>query len=92
MPDGTRRRRHSPIHAKRRWYAEHRAERFARRFNISSGANSASWKTETPELSMTLALDVTEFGVAAASAVSAIRFWSHWNSALDPVDDRAAVA
>jgi hypothetical protein len=41
---------------------------------------------------MTLALDVTEFGVAAASAVSAIRFWSHWNSALDPVDDRAAVA
>jgi hypothetical protein len=32
MPDGNRRRRHSANQAKRRWYAEHRARRFRRRF------------------------------------------------------------
>ena len=32
MPDGKRKRRHSENAAKRRWYAYHRAKRFARRF------------------------------------------------------------
>ena len=32
MPDGKRKRRHSPLRAKREWYAKHRAERFRRRF------------------------------------------------------------
>lgn len=32
MPDGKRKRRHSPIKAKREWYAAHRARRFAKRF------------------------------------------------------------
>lgn len=30
MPDGKRKRRSSPNAAKRRWYAQHRARRFAR--------------------------------------------------------------
>jgi hypothetical protein len=34
MPDGTRKRRHSDNHAKRRWYAQHRARRFNRRFAL----------------------------------------------------------
>ena len=32
MPDGKRKRRHSPDEAKRRWYAIHRSRRFRRRF------------------------------------------------------------
>jgi hypothetical protein len=36
MPDGKRKRRHSPNRAKRTWYAIHRARRFARRFGIVS--------------------------------------------------------
>ncbi len=32
MLDGKRKRRHSEDHAKRRWYALHRARRFRRRF------------------------------------------------------------
>ncbi len=32
MPDGTRKRRFSPVSAQRQWYARHRAERFRRRF------------------------------------------------------------
>jgi len=32
MPDGKRKRRHSPNRAKRAWYARHRARRFQRRF------------------------------------------------------------
>jgi hypothetical protein len=31
MVDGTRKRRHSPNQIKRKWYARHRAIRFARR-------------------------------------------------------------
>jgi hypothetical protein len=34
MPDGTRKRRFSSNVAKRRYYAEHRARRFRRRFGI----------------------------------------------------------
>ena len=34
MPDGTRKRRHSDNHAKRRWYAQHRARRFSRHFGL----------------------------------------------------------
>lgn len=34
MPDGTRKRRFSPLAAKRRWYAKHRAARFRRRFGL----------------------------------------------------------
>ena len=36
MPDGKRKRRHSPNPAKRRWYAQHRARRFIRRFGLGS--------------------------------------------------------
>ncbi len=32
MPDGTRKRRYSRNFAKRLWYAQHHAKRFARRF------------------------------------------------------------
>lgn len=35
IPDGTRRRRFSVNSAKRHWYAQHRAIRFARRFGIA---------------------------------------------------------
>lgn len=35
MPDGKRRRRHSPNRSKRAWYAAHRARRFFRRFSLS---------------------------------------------------------
>jgi hypothetical protein len=34
MPDGSRRRRQSLDMAKRRWYAQHRSRRFARRFGF----------------------------------------------------------
>jgi len=34
MPDGKRKRRHSPLRAKREWYARHRSLRFRRRFGI----------------------------------------------------------
>jgi hypothetical protein len=36
MPDGTRKRRHSGSMAKRRWYAQHRAIRFRRRFGLGT--------------------------------------------------------
>ena len=35
MPDGKRKRRHSPNRAKSRWYARYRAERFNRRFGLN---------------------------------------------------------
>jgi hypothetical protein len=35
MPDGTRKRRFSPLMAKRQWYARHRAVRFCRRFGLA---------------------------------------------------------
>ena len=35
MPDGRRKRRHSAIVAKRKWYAHHRAIRFRRRFGLA---------------------------------------------------------
>lgn len=34
MPDGTRKRRFDANPARRNWYAEHRARRFARRFGL----------------------------------------------------------
>ena len=34
MADGTRKRRHSRVKAKREWYAKHRALRFARHFGV----------------------------------------------------------
>ncbi len=34
MPDGKRKRRHSPNHAKRQWYARYRALRFGWRFGL----------------------------------------------------------
>jgi hypothetical protein len=39
MSDAKRRRRHSPNHVKRAWYARHRCIRFARRF--FAGSNPA---------------------------------------------------
>ncbi|MEM7454853.1 MAG: hypothetical protein AAF456_10935, partial [Planctomycetota bacterium] len=39
MPDGKRRRRHSENPARRRWYAQHRARRFATRlWNVAQEA------------------------------------------------------
>lgn len=35
MPDGKRKRRQSPLAAKRRWYANYRAARFQRRFGLA---------------------------------------------------------
>jgi len=34
MPDGKRKRRHSPNQCKRQWYAEHRSRRFCKRFGL----------------------------------------------------------
>lgn len=34
MPDGSRKRRHSPNAARSRWYAQHRSVRFRRRFGL----------------------------------------------------------
>ena len=36
MPDGQRRRRHSNIASKRRWYAFYRSIRFNRRFGVAA--------------------------------------------------------
>ena len=36
MPDGSRKRRLSENPTRRRWYAEHRARRFRRRFGLSN--------------------------------------------------------
>jgi hypothetical protein len=57
MPDGNRKRRHSPDEAKRRWYAIHRSRRFRRRFWLlpskSEGPSSiltffGSWPSDEP--------------------------------------------
>jgi len=45
MPDGQRKRRHSPNASKRRWYAHHRALRFARRFAGPRHAETAARMT-----------------------------------------------
>jgi len=34
MPDGRRKRRHSPNKSRRDWYARHRSVRFQRRFGL----------------------------------------------------------
>jgi hypothetical protein len=34
MPDGRRKRRHSPDKQRREWYARHRSARFQRRFGL----------------------------------------------------------
>jgi hypothetical protein len=34
MPDGKRKRRHSPDKSRRDWYARHRSARFQRRFGL----------------------------------------------------------
>ena len=39
MPDGKRKRRHSTNPARRRWYANHRARRFARRIWEAANAD-----------------------------------------------------
>jgi hypothetical protein len=36
MPDGKRKRRHSPQKARRDWYARYRSLRFQRRFGLSN--------------------------------------------------------
>ena len=41
MPDGTRKRRFSLKQARRRWYANHRAVRFFRRFGLTAAAVSS---------------------------------------------------
>jgi hypothetical protein len=42
MPDGTRKRRHSPNAARRRWYAVHRARRFSRRLGFAPPSHTAA--------------------------------------------------
>lgn len=46
MPDGNRRRRHSDNQAKRRWYAQHRARRFRKRF--WSGYTNSRQREDVP--------------------------------------------
>ncbi|MFO0895882.1 MAG: hypothetical protein U0836_00515 [Pirellulales bacterium] len=36
MPDGKRKRRHSPNRCRREWYAKHRSVRFRRRFGLGT--------------------------------------------------------
>ena len=44
MPDGKRKRRHSPNRAKRQWYARYRALRFGRRFGLCrAGEHQSTW-------------------------------------------------
>ena len=38
MPDGRRKRRHSPDKSRRQWYAWHRTSRFNRRFGLATPA------------------------------------------------------
>lgn len=52
MPDGTRKRRFSPIRSRREWYAQHRAQRFFRRFGLGS-TTVGGW--DTPARAGTLA-------------------------------------
>jgi hypothetical protein len=40
MPDGSRKRRWSLDTAKRRWYAQHRSRRFARRFGFADRSSA----------------------------------------------------
>ncbi len=63
MPDGSRKRRHSPNAARSRWYALHRATRFRRRFGIDQKAVKA-----TTEVTRTAA------NLASPAAVSEVLF------------------
>jgi hypothetical protein len=90
MADGTRRRRFSPITAKRRWYARHRAERFAERFGGLGDSASA------------LALDQTavddlpapEPEPVTAQVVGALQLFSaeKWYSVVDAFQEQLAIA
>jgi hypothetical protein len=48
MPDGNRRRRHSDNQAKRRWYAQHRARRFRKRFGAGGYTDSRQQQKVPP--------------------------------------------
>jgi hypothetical protein len=41
MPDGKRKRRHSPDRCRREWYALHRSTRFCRRFGLGSAVQAS---------------------------------------------------
>ena len=56
MPDGNRRRRHSDNQAKRRWYAQHRARRFRKRF--WSGYTDTRQREDTPSGPLVWSFDV----------------------------------
>ena len=43
MPDGKRKRRHSPNKPRRDWYARHRSFRFQRRFGLAGGVAANSF-------------------------------------------------
>ncbi len=42
MPDGRRKRRHSPNKTRRDWYARHRSARFQRRFGLGGSENESN--------------------------------------------------
>jgi hypothetical protein len=90
MADGTRRRRFSPITAKRRWYARHRATRFAERFGGIAGTVS----TPAP---VSLATDDNGIGELEAATVdfgSVVQLHSawKWNSVVSALHERLAIA
>jgi hypothetical protein len=88
MPDGTRKRRKSPIAAKRRWYAAHRAKRFARRFWMSSLDDSS-----TDELmNLSAEFHATEREMAVVCAISQAEFGTGWNGFVDAYRDPLVLA
>ncbi len=65
MPDGNRRRRHSDNQAKRRWYAQHRAHRFRKRF--WAGYTDTQQRETLPAPQLVWALNATACTTVSAT-------------------------
>jgi hypothetical protein len=79
MPDGTRKRRNSPIAAKRRWYSAHRAERFARRFWTSSLEDSSIHELT----SLSAVFNSAKHELAIATEYSEVWVGNGWGNFVD---------
>lgn len=90
MADGTRRRRFSPITAKRRWYARHRATRFAVRFGGLAGAALAPAPIPIADDDFA----DPELEAATVDVSSAIQLHSawRWNSVVSALHEQLAIA
>jgi hypothetical protein len=88
MPDGTRKRRHSSIAAKRRWYAAYRAERFSRRFWGCAQFDS----TTDGLLSLANAFGAKGLGMTGVNLLPRPDFSIYWNSLIDTRREPSLVA